>query len=295
VEYIDKQYEAYFQTESQVNRHLSSYKDTRIHVCLFLLAPTGSTVRALDLECMKLLGSKVNIIPVIARGDSLTKKELETFKRRIVDELRAHKINIYKFPEDDTQVADLNRKMNADVPFAVVGSSDVHEVAGHKTRARIYPWGIVDIENDNHCDFTRFREALLRVNMDHLMQTTHLVHYELYRDRRMDELGYDQKENHSFMDTISNLRITNEQKYREQEEQTRASFVTKVRAKEFELKERERELHAQFDHRRQESAEKMSEIDGQKQALQRETEIFNRLKTELISHSASGTIKTKKK
>jgi septin family protein len=32
---------------------------------------------------MKLLSNKVNIIPVIARGDSLTKKELDTFKRRV--------------------------------------------------------------------------------------------------------------------------------------------------------------------------------------------------------------------
>jgi hypothetical protein len=29
-----------------------------------------------------------------------------------MDEIRLHKISIYSFPEDDAQVADLNRKMN---------------------------------------------------------------------------------------------------------------------------------------------------------------------------------------
>ena len=32
------------------------------------------------------------------------------------------------------------------MPFAVVGSNTVVEVAGHKARARAYPWGIVEGE-----------------------------------------------------------------------------------------------------------------------------------------------------
>jgi hypothetical protein len=44
------------------------------------------------------------------------------------------------------------------------------------------------------------------------------------------------------METITRLRQTNEQKYRQKEEETRTSFVNKVREKEAELKEREREV-----------------------------------------------------
>ncbi|GAV00717.1 hypothetical protein RvY_11524-2 [Ramazzottius varieornatus] len=292
VEYIDKQYEAYFQEESQVARRLSEYKDTRVHACIFLLAPTGSSVRALDLECMKLLANKVNIIPVIARGDSLTKKEMDTYKKKIREELQSHKINIYQFPEDDSQVADLNRRLNADAPFAVVGSSEVHDVAGHKARARMYPWGIVDIENEAHCDFTRFREALLRVNMDHLMQTTNLRHYETYRDRRMAELGYAEDEPQNFMETINRLRQMNEAKFRKKEEETRADFVNKVREKETELKQREQELHSQFEEKKNNYSDNMQEIQTQTNALQREMEIFHRVRSELVNQS--GTIKAGK-
>lgn len=41
VDYIDAQYEAYLQEELKVKRALHSYHDTRIHVCLYFVAPTG--------------------------------------------------------------------------------------------------------------------------------------------------------------------------------------------------------------------------------------------------------------
>ena len=80
------------------------------------------------------------------------------------------------------------------------------------------------------------------MNMDHLMQTTNLLHYEMYRDRRMQELGYDQKENVNFIDTIAQLPHRNELLYRQKEGENRATLVAKVSANEAELKDREREV-----------------------------------------------------
>jgi len=40
-------------------------------------------LKPLDIEIMKRLGSRVNLIPVIAKADTLTPKDLETFKRRV--------------------------------------------------------------------------------------------------------------------------------------------------------------------------------------------------------------------
>lgn len=65
---------------------------------------------------------------------------------QIIEELRSNDIEIYKFPTDDETVADLNAKMNDQVPFAVVGSRDEIVVNGHKVRARQYPWGTVEGE-----------------------------------------------------------------------------------------------------------------------------------------------------
>ncbi len=47
------------------------------------------------------------------------------------------------------------------VPFAVVGSSTVIEIRGRKVRGRMYPWGVVEVENPDHCDFIKLRTMLM--------------------------------------------------------------------------------------------------------------------------------------
>lgn len=42
-----------------------------------------SSMKALDLVTMKKLDSKVNIIPVIAKADTVTKTELQKFKSKV--------------------------------------------------------------------------------------------------------------------------------------------------------------------------------------------------------------------
>jgi len=41
IDYIDEQFEAYLQEELKVKRSLHTYHDTRVHACLYFLAPTG--------------------------------------------------------------------------------------------------------------------------------------------------------------------------------------------------------------------------------------------------------------
>lgn len=60
VEFIDTQFEAYLQEELKIKRTLHSYHDTRIHACLYFIAPTGHSLKSLDLVTMKKLDSKVN-------------------------------------------------------------------------------------------------------------------------------------------------------------------------------------------------------------------------------------------
>ncbi len=44
------------------------------------------------------------------------------------------------------------------------------------------------MENENHCDFTKLREMLIRTNMEDLRDTTHNKHYEVYRKHRLQEV-----------------------------------------------------------------------------------------------------------
>lgn len=41
VDYIDAQFESYLQEELKIKRSLATFHDTRIHVCLYFICPTG--------------------------------------------------------------------------------------------------------------------------------------------------------------------------------------------------------------------------------------------------------------
>jgi septin family protein len=52
-------------------------------VLLHFIQPTGHALRELDIQLMKRLATRVNIIPVIAKADTLTHAERSVFKKRV--------------------------------------------------------------------------------------------------------------------------------------------------------------------------------------------------------------------
>lgn len=111
-EYLDFQFETYLQEELKIKRNFAILNDSRIHVCLYFLTPTGHTIKSLDLLAMKKIDQKVNIIPVIAKADTIAKNELLKFKQKIMQDLIANQVKIYQFPIDDETVVELNASMN---------------------------------------------------------------------------------------------------------------------------------------------------------------------------------------
>ena len=72
---------------------------------------------------------------------------------------------MYNFPydveEDDEETIAENSELRAMLPFAIVGSEEEIMVNGEPIRGRRYPWGIVDVDNPQHSDFSRLKTALL--------------------------------------------------------------------------------------------------------------------------------------
>lgn len=112
--YLDSQFEVYLQQELGLNRRFCQRNDTRVHVCLYFLTPTGHSLKAIDLNTMKALDRKCNIVPIVAKSDTIGKCELADFKKRIMAELTANGVNIYQFPvcENDLNVNTLNATVN---------------------------------------------------------------------------------------------------------------------------------------------------------------------------------------
>lgn len=100
---------------------------------------------------MRRLHKKVNIVIVITKADTLTQSEVKRLKANILRDVEANGIQLYKFPECDSDEDDDFKRQDAEmkqsIPFAVVGSNTIFEVGGKKFRGRQYPWGVVDGEN----------------------------------------------------------------------------------------------------------------------------------------------------
>jgi len=284
VDYIDSQFEAYLQEELKIKRNLPGYHDSRVHVCLYFITPNGHGLKSIDLVCMKKLDQKVNIIPIIAKADTINKAELAKFKSKIMNELKSNGVSIYQFPLDDETVAEANKENNQHLPFAVVGSNEFVKVGSKEMRARQYPWGVVQVENENHCDFTKLREMLIRTNMEDLCDSTHSRHYELYRKERLKQMGFEEGDKEgkasSFAETYTMRRESHLQSLQEREEEMRQKFVLRVKEKEAELKEAEKELHAKFDKMKQTVADEKRVVDEQRRALDEEIADFQRRKVQ---------------
>ena len=85
IEFLDDQHESYMLQEQQPRR--GDKIDLRVHACLYFIRPTGHTLKPLDIEVMKRLSSRVNLIPVVAKADTLSPADLARFKQRVCGSL----------------------------------------------------------------------------------------------------------------------------------------------------------------------------------------------------------------
>lgn len=173
---------------------------------------------------LRRLHKKVNVVLVIGKADALTTNEMKTLKANILNDLEVNNIQLYQFPDcdsdEDDEFKEQDRELKECIPFAVVGSNTVIEVAGKKIRGRQYPWGVVDgkrrmkinylvktkknksiyfnetiifyfylVENSQHSDFIKLRRMLISTHMQDLKDTTQDVHYENFRAQCISQIS----------------------------------------------------------------------------------------------------------
>lgn len=188
MKFINDQYEKYLQEEVNINRK-KRIPDTRVHCCLYFIPATGHSLRPLDIEFMKRLSKVVNIVPVIAKADTLTLEERVYFKQRITADLLSNGIDVYPQKEFDEDSEDrlVNEKFREMIPFAVVGSDHEYQVNGKRILGRKTKWGTIEVENTTHCEFAYLRDLLIRTHMQNIKDITSSIHFEAYRVKRLNE------------------------------------------------------------------------------------------------------------
>ena len=71
------------------------------------------------------------------------------------------------------------------IPFAIVGSERNVVIDGKAVRGRKTRWGVINVEDENHCEFVHLRNFLTRTHLQDLIETTAQIHYEAFRAKQL--------------------------------------------------------------------------------------------------------------
>lgn len=165
-------------------------RDGLVHVCLYFIA--AHRLKGIDIEFMQRLQRVVNVVPVVAKSDTMTLAERDAFRRLVLAELREKHVQLFQLsgpaepavnamggrssppsqpaPQPpplafDSAAASASAEAatrprplatTQPPPFAVCASED---------GTRVYPWGTCCVEDPSHSDLSVLRSMLFASSM----------------------------------------------------------------------------------------------------------------------------------
>lgn len=174
--------------------------------------------------------------------------------------------------DDDETIAE-NQEIMSKVPFAVVGANtDVVNAEGRQVRGRSYPWGVIEVDNEDHCDFVKLRQMLIRTHMEELKEHTNNSLYENWRSDRLISMGVNQDPT-VFREVNpaakqEEERTLHEQKLQKMESEMKMVFQQKVAEKESKLTQSQEELYARHREMKDQLDKQRAELEDKKQRIE---------------------------
>lgn len=106
----------------------------------------------------------MNIIPIIAKADTISKSELHKFKIKIMSELVSNGVQIYQFPTDDEAVAEINSVMNVGNAASSIAAKSCDKLNCY-TKIHLkgeFDWECPDTESvgKSNCESRRYQKLL---------------------------------------------------------------------------------------------------------------------------------------
>ncbi len=188
VKYIDDQFEAALKEECKIQR-THQFSDSRVHAAIYFIRPTGKGLRPLDIQCMKALSQRCNVIPVISKGDLLTRVEKAVNRKCIMRDLKKAEIPIYDFTASFEDIGETLQDVNINdlIPMSIVSGTERKIIDNVEYKVRKLPHGIVRVDDPSHSDFLLLRTCLLGACLQDLKDTTEEIYYEKYRTEKLSE------------------------------------------------------------------------------------------------------------
>ena len=190
-------------------------RDGLVHVCLYFIA--AHRLKGVDLEFMRRLEPYVNLVPIIAKADTMTLAERDAFRRLVLGELRANGVRIFELSEGQASSAPNARAATptrapsnhefAATPGVDVATAEVlgmppsqaapaaprattqpppFAVCASEDGTRVYPWGTCCAEDPTHSDLSTLRSMLFASSMVDAKRSTLELFEQSYASSRRE-------------------------------------------------------------------------------------------------------------
>lgn len=270
---IHRRYDYYLEQENLIARKLNEFNDPRIHCVLYLIEPNGHGLTDFDLEFCSKISPISNLIPIIAKSDTLkTTEEITAFKNRILKQLAENNVNYFTpsvYQDDDKENSEYIQELLSKFPLAVMAGTGLDSTG---KRARVYPWGVLNVDNPKHSDFTYLKDLLIKQFMEELKEKTSNVLYEEYRSQKLVSLGIKQ-DNTIFKEFDPSEKLKEEKSLHEAklsklESEMKQIFLEKVLEKEKKLQKSENELFLKHKEMKDKLMKQLKALEDKKYQLE---------------------------
>ncbi|KAJ7358012.1 putative cell division control protein CDC3 [Mycena albidolilacea] len=184
----------------------ANIEENGVRLCLTVVDTPGfgnfvdnsKSLKQIGIEFMQKLHHRVNLIPVVAKADTMTNEDIVDFKVRILSDLEIHGINIFQAPiyeddnNDDESILETEEIVHA-IPFVIVRSSNTVQTCDRcMVHGHAYPWGVVKVDNPTHCNFGKLQQLLIYMNMEELHEHTNNMFFEVWQSEQLLAMGITQ-------------------------------------------------------------------------------------------------------
>lgn len=196
--FLDTQFEKKLQEEAKIQRN-RYVKDGIIHLVVLFVTPKTKGLMSLEVELIKAIEQKCNLIIVIGKSDLLTEEELRTEKQLVNQSIKQHHLKVYSFvdeleeeadkfkfdEESDKDMNSIDREfityfssMQKLLPFSVINSTHFLQ-----PNMRTGIMGPIDI--DKYSDIKYLKDIVFNLNLHEFKDLTSNIIYEGYRTERL--------------------------------------------------------------------------------------------------------------
>lgn len=100
-EFLESKLEKKLLEEEKIERNKRA-KDEIIHLMIMVINPKNKGLQPLEIELIKSIENKCNLLLVIGKADMLTSEELQQEKKLINQSIKQHNLKIYNFTENES-------------------------------------------------------------------------------------------------------------------------------------------------------------------------------------------------